>query len=92
MKCGNYCIAGHNHIKKNMFSQLKKLQIGDEIILTDNLHGVVRYEVFDKFKVNPDETKVVSQKTQGEKQLTLITCSDYLAKRIIVKAKQKEAI
>ncbi len=87
---GNYCIAGHNYITKNMFSQLRKLEIGDEIILTDNYNGTVYYTVYDKYKVNPEETEVLSQDTNQNIELTLITCSDYSNKRIIIKARAEE--
>ncbi len=86
---GNYCIAGHNYITKNMFSELKKLEVGDEISLTDNKHGTVMYEIYDKYKVVPTQTDILSQETNGEKQITLITCSDYSKKRIIIKAREK---
>ncbi len=90
-EAGNYCIAGHNYITKNMFSKLGNLKIGDSLSLTDNFHGEILYEVYDKFKVKPNETSVLSQNTNGQKEITLITCSDYSSKRIIVKAKEKEA-
>ena len=86
---GNYCIAGHNYITKNMFSKLGTLKIGDEIILTDNYNGKVFYEVYDKYKVKPEDTSPLLQNTNGKKEITLITCSDYSTKRIIIKAKEK---
>ena len=86
---GNYCIAGHNYIRKNMFSQLGKLEIGDEFTLTDNWHGEVCYTIYDKYKAMPAQTQSLSQKTNGEKEITLITCSDYSKKRIIIKAREK---
>ena len=84
---GNYCIAGHNYITKNMFSKLGELEIGDEIILTDNYNGVVHYTIYDKYKANPEQTGPLSQDTNGNVELTLITCSDYSSKRIIIKAR-----
>ena len=84
---GNYCIAGHNYITKNMFSNLGKLEIGDEIILIDNYNGAIHYTVYDKYKVKPEQTEVLSQNTNGRRELTLITCSDYSSKRIIIKAR-----
>ena len=74
---GNYCIAGHNYIRKNMFSELGKLEIGDEFTFT----------IYDKYKANPTQTQSLSQKTNGATEITLITCSDYSKKRIIIKAK-----
>ena len=84
---GNYCIAGHNYIRKNMFSELGKLQIGDKFILTDNWHGEVSYQIYDKYKALPTQTQSLSQKTNGEIEVTLITCCDYSKKRMIIKAR-----
>lgn len=89
---GNYCIAGHNYITKNMFSKLGTLEIGDEMILTDNYYGKITYEVYDKYKAKPEDISPLSQNTNGRKEITLITCSDYSTKRIIVKAKEKNSL
>ena len=86
---GNYCIAAHNYKKENMFNNIIKLKKGDIIILQDNKHGKVEYEVYDIYKVKPEETDSLSQETGGKRQITLITCSDYSSKRIIVKAVEK---
>ena len=86
---GNYCIAGHNYITKNMFSKLGNLNIGDKLFLTDNFHGNVCYVIYDKYKVKPTQVSSLSQKTNGRKEITLITCSDYSSKRIIIKAREK---
>lgn len=85
---GNFCVAGHNFINKNMFRNLKKLNIGDEIILTDNNIGQVQYEVFDVYKVIPEDTSCLFPVTEGERELTLITCTSDSQKRIIIKAKE----
>lgn len=84
---GNYCIAGHNYITKNMFSKLGELEIGDEMVLTDNYNGSVHYTIYDKYKADPKQTQPLSQDTNGNVELTLITCSDYSSKRIIIKAR-----
>lgn len=85
---GNYCIAAHNYDKENMFNHIIELNKGDYIFLTDNKNGQVKYEIYDIYKVKPTDTQVLSQKTNGETELTLITCSDYSSKRIIVKARK----
>ncbi len=84
---GNYCIAGHNYITKNMFSKLGELEIGDEMVLTDDYNGSVHYTIYDKYKADPKQTQPLSQDTNGNMELTLITCSDYSSKRIIIKAR-----
>ena len=84
---GNFCIAGHNFGPSNMFQNLKKLEIGDELYLTDEESNKVKYEIYDIYKVFPKQTEVLSQSTNGNVELTLITCTIDSEKRIIVKAK-----
>ena len=85
-EAGNYCIAAHNYDKENMFNHIIELEKGDKIYLTDNKNGKILYEIYDIYKVKPTDTQVLSQKTNGS---TLITCSDYSSKRIIVKARKE---
>lgn len=86
---GNYCIAAHNYNKENMFNHIIELEKGDLISLSDNVNGKTVYEVYDVYKTNPKNTEPLSQDTIGKTTLTLITCSDYSSKRIIVKAIKK---
>ena len=85
---GNYCIAAHNYNKDNMFNHIIELEIGDKITLIDNKNGRIEYEIYDIYKVKPSDTTVLSQETNGRTEITLITCSDYSSKRIIVKARR----
>ncbi len=82
---GNYCIAGHNY---KDFKNITKLNIGDIFTLTDNYNGLIQYEIYDIYKVLPNQTECLSQKTNGRKEVTLITCTPNSKKRIIVKAKE----
>ena len=85
---GNYCIAAHNYDKENMFNHIIELEKGDIIYLSDNENGIVEYEVYDIYKVKPTDNTPLEQNTNGKTELTLITCSDYSSKRIIVKARK----
>lgn len=87
---GNFCIAGHNFQNKNMFHDLKKLNIGDTLSISDNKIGKVNYEIYDIYKVEPDDVSCLSQETNGKKEVTLITCTSDSEKRIIVKARESE--
>lgn len=82
---GNFCIAGHNYKE---FKNITKLNIGDIFTLTDNYNGIIQYEIYDIYKVLPNQTECLSQKTNGRKEVTLITCTPNSKKRIIVKAKE----
>ena len=87
-EAGNYCIAAHNYNKENMFNHIIELEEGDSIFLSDNKNGQVKYEVYDIYKAEPTDNSPIEQNTNGQKEMTLITCSDYSSKRIIVKARK----
>lgn len=81
---GNFCISGHNYIQT--FGRLKELEIGDKIIITDTYNQDVTYQVYKTYKVNPTDTTCLSQETNGEREITLITCTLGAIKRNIIKA------
>ena len=85
-KVGNFCIAGHNYGPTNMFQNIKKLKVKDEIFLTDTKGNKFKYLIYDMYTVLPNETRCLSQKTDGNTELTLITCTPDSERRIIVKA------
>ena len=87
---GNFCIAGHNFKNENMFRNLKKLKIGDRLFISDNKVGKVEYEIYDLYKVIPEDVSCLSQETNGKKEVTLITCTTDSKERIIVKALEIE--
>lgn len=84
---GNFCVAGHN--TKNVFYDIKNLEIGDTLFISDKTVGKVEYEVFKIEKVEPKEVRVLDPVTTGEKEVTLITCTNDGTKRVIIKAKEK---
>lgn len=86
-KVGNFCIAGHNYGTSNMFQNIKKLKVDNQIFLTDTNGNKVKYSIYNIYTVLPNETECLSQKTDGNTELTLITCTPDSEKRIIVKAK-----
>ena len=85
---GNFCVAGHNFKNRNMFRNLKKLNIGDRLFVTDEKIGKVEYEIFDIYKVFPEDTSCLTSSIAGEREVTLITCTTDSKQRIIVKAKE----
>ena len=85
---GNCCIAGHNFKNKNMFRNLKKLNLGEKLFIADNEIGKVEYEIFDIYKVFPEDTSCLTPATTDEREVTLITCTTDSKQRIIVKAKE----
>ncbi len=85
---GNFCITGHNYITKNMFGYLYTLKVGDTFTLTDNKNGTIKYEIYDKYRAKETQTQGLSQKTDGKKEVTLVTCCNYSNDRLIIKAKE----
>ena len=87
-KIGNFCIAGHNFKNENMFRNLKKLEIGDKLTISDNEIGRIEYEIYEIYKVEPEDVSCLSQDTNETREVTLITCTNDSKKRIIVKARE----
>ena len=83
---GNYCIVGHNYKNKKMFGRLSEIVSGDIIELEDVNKNVVKYSVYEKYVVEPTDTSCTSQLTNGRKEVTLITCTNYGTQRLVVKA------
>lgn len=65
---GNFCITGHNYITKNMFGYLYTLNNGDTLTLTDNQNGTIKYKIYDKYKVKPNQTYRIIAKNKWKKR------------------------
>lgn len=89
---GNFCIAGHNYNKENMFNHLIDLEIGDELYLIDSQNGKYEYEIYDIYKVKPQNIAPLNQETNGKRVITLITCVNYSKNRLIVQAVERQKI
>ena len=85
---GNYCIVGHNYRSGKMFGNLSKIQNGDKVELTDASGRTLTYTVYNKYVVEPDDTRCTSQLTNGYKELTLITCTNQGKQRLVVKCRE----
>ena len=85
---GNYCIVGHNYRNGKMFGKLHELEYGDIVTVEDLKGRVLQYQVYNMYVVEPTDTRCTSQLTGGRKELTLITCTDYGTKRLIVKCRE----
>ena len=84
---GNFCIIGHNYKNDQFFSNLSTLDIDDEIILTSNNGTEKLYKVYEKFEVIETDLSDTNQETNGQIELTLITCTKNKNYRLIVKCK-----
>lgn len=87
-KIGNLCIVGHNYRNNKFFSKVPSLQKGDIIEITDVTGKKVNYAVYDNYVVEPENVSSTSQKTDGKREITLITCTNDSVNRVIIKARE----
>ena len=85
---GNYCIVGHNYRNGKMFGTLSSIKNGDIVELTDGYGKMVKYKVYNKYVVKPTDTSCTTQHTNGYRELTLITCTNYGTERLVVKCRE----
>lgn len=87
---GNMCIVGHNYNDSRFFGKLNQIKIGAEIIITEMDGEALSYYVYETDMIDPYDTKCTSQKTNGRKEITLITCNYDGSQRFIAKARANE--
>ncbi|WP_409021599.1 class A sortase [Dellaglioa sp. P0083] len=80
---GNYALAGHHMIRKDLlFSPLVSMKIGQKIYLTD-AKKIYEYETSKMKYIKATDVQVIDD-VPGEKLVTLITCDDTGAGRLMV--------
>ncbi len=87
-KNGNNLIVGHNYRNGTIFSNNKKLQIGDKIYVTTLEGKKVEYTIYNKFVVNSEEVDYFMKESE-KPEITLSTCTDDEEQRLIIMAKIK---
>ena len=87
---GNLVLAGHNNFNDKMFGKIDKLKNGDIIELTDSQLVTVKYQVFSKYVVDPDDINCILPEDENRREVTLITCINGNKERLIVKASETE--
>ena len=87
---GNICIAGHNYDNSLFFSKISTLQANDQIFIFDQTGAKFVYVVYDKYEVKETDLSPILNYEPNEKSLTLVTCNNLNANRIILKAKQQK--
>ena len=89
-KPGNFCILGHNYNDEKFFGKLNRIEKGEKIKLTDMYGVTLEYIVYDMYIVEPEDTSCTTQLTNGETEVTLITCTKDFKKRFVVKARAEQ--
>lgn len=86
-KPGNTIIIGHNNRNGLFFSNNKKLAIGDKIYITDLSGNKLEYTIYNKYETTDTDTEYMTRETNGATEISLSTCTDDNARRIIIWAK-----
>lgn len=85
---GNTILAGHNVRESGrLLTDLHQIKENDLIEITGKSGTCYTYEVFDMYIVHPENLSPLTQKTGGEKWITIITCTNLGKDRLIVVSK-----
>ena len=87
-KPGNVVIVGHNYRNGVFFSNNKKLSKGDKIYITDLEKKRIAYTIYNIFEASDTDTKFYNRDTKGKREITLSTCTDNSAARLIIEARE----
>ena len=85
---GNLCIAGHNYDDSRFFSNLSKLNQGDEIQIFNSNGKMLPYVVFDKYETSNTDISCTLPTANNLKEITLITCNNFNRKQTNNKSKK----
>ncbi len=85
---GNFCIVGHNYHDTRFFSKVPTLEKGDTLELTDTTGRTITYAMYDKYTVEPTDVSCTTQRTNGKKEVTLITCTTDNKLRVVTKFRE----
>ena len=87
---GNCVLAGHRGgIYGTFFKNIDRLEKGAEVKVINMRKQTYTYEVYEQFVVNPDDMSV-TEDINDETTLTLISCEDNGATRIVVRCRLKK--
>lgn len=87
---GNTVIIGHNYNNGLFFGKNKNLQIGDKIYITDIYGNKIEYTVYNKYKTPEADTSYITRDTNGNVEVTLVTCDATGKNRLVVLARAEQ--
>ena len=79
---GNFSVAAHNNIYTEIFRNLNKVNIGDELRVTTK-SATYFYKITSKQTVTPTSIEVINN--SDKREITLITCNYNASARIVLK-------
>lgn len=85
---GNTVIAGHNYRNGTFFSNLKKVNNGDSVYITDNTGRRIKYTVYNVYTTSSSDFDYASRDTAGKREISLTTCTDDVNARRVIWARE----
>ena len=70
-----------------MFSNVKKLENGNSIYITDLTGRKVKYVIYKIYRASGDDASYMTRNTNGKREISLSTCTDDSKARLIIWAK-----
>ncbi len=86
-KVGNTIIIGHNYRNGTFFSNNKNLANGDKVYITDKTGAKIEYTIYDIYTTSTGDSDYMERDTNGQKEITLVTCTDDTKSRLVICAK-----
>lgn len=83
-KQGNTIIYGHNYRNNSFFSNNKKLAKNDKVYVTDVYGNRVEYTIYNIYQTVQSDAEYMKRETDGRREISLQTCTDNSAGRIII--------
>lgn len=83
-KVGNTILYGHNYRNNSFFSNNKKLAKNDKVYITDVYGDRVEYTIYNIYQTVQSDAEYMKRDTNGRREISLQTCTDDSAGRIII--------
>lgn len=84
---GNVVIIGHNYRNGKLFSNNKKLVIGDKIKITDLSGKTLTYTIYEISTIPDTDTEYITRERGDNIEISLSTCTDDGKARLVILAR-----
>ena len=87
-KQGNTVLAAHNYRNGTLFSNNKKLMVGDKIYITDQMGTTIEYSIYKSYITSDTDFEYAVRNTGGKREISLTTCTTDASKRLVIWARE----
>lgn len=86
-KVGNTVLVSHNYKNGTLFSNINNLVKDDKIYITDKTGTKQSYTIYDIYITGTGDSEYMERDTNGQKEITLVTCTNETKSRLVICAK-----